>query len=1392
MPREYERGEYLDRQYLVLDRFRGNMGVVYAARDRVTNVTFAIKSPLPARCGDQAFLLRFRRESQAWVSLGHHDHIVQAYLYREIEGVPFLFLEYVRGAALAEFLAPRAPLHVPQALAWGLQIARAMDFVHSVRVGGNYTGILHRDIKPANILIDARGRAKITDFGLSRLGAHAEAEGGFAGTPRYAAPEQIEGEELDSRTDIYAIGVVLYEMLCGTVPFKGDSVDAIFHAILTAPAPSVRAANAQVPPELAALVAACLEKDKARRPPACAAVAERLQGLLQRYAPGAEVPPGHRACPRCGVVLPREGMACPLEKEDAAAPPPDAEPEPADGMHRLLEVAFGAPPPLEAAEERPLVAARFGVRPRHVRVGDRVTVECAIENPNVWDIAGAELAYVVPGGEGFALAESRGAWSGLVPARRADETLRIAYSFEARQAGVFPPVRVELCWPDAHGVRRTLLCGTIPPLHVRAVPPVPLIGRQEIRQAASRLLRGASRGETGVLVLRGESGAGKTFLCDYIAREAEGLGFAVAAGAASGDAGEALEPFLAAVRSHLEMGEAVLSEGEVHALIARYFGAEGDGATTAAFIADALLGQRPERDHGPPGEGTDQLAGYQPYRWYRVLTRMAATRPLLVVLENLHAADVAAVRLLAYVARRCRENGIRVLFCATYRPARGAEAARAAVQALEELAQADSASPSLVRAWSLPAFGADEVAEAIDAFFPGGKLAERVPWLPEALLMSTGGTPHFVAELLADLVRDAQQDGRFAVVRADSTWELGEGITPEWLRHHIPSGVESLVRVRTRHVRGDPAEILDVAAVIGEEFDTAVLGRVLTSLGAGTIEEGLDALEAEGLVRPITRKLTRYRFTHSMLHAAIERQVEARGLGRASRLHRAIAGALRELAQGAALGRGALEIGEHLLAAGDAEEALEALLDGLQYLLRQDLFYQCADPLARAKEAARALPEVPEAARARLLWVEAEWLRGIGQPERALGVYRAHVEAIAHAADALALANAWVKIGEVQFRLGRSEEAEASFMQALSYAQAAGDARALAGVHNSLGLIHKRRQRFDGACEHLARARDLFEEARDAQGAATARINLGNVRRLMGDYGGCAAALADAVALAKGAGARHIEAGAVLSLANLSLVRKEYDDAEARYRSALALYRAMGDRFFEATVLGNLAEVLKARGKIDDAFAAWRECVRLRRLLGNRPGEVRAFLEMTELLAAAGRGELAREEAEKTLAAAAKAGNRAAHAAALLVLARTSRRQDPSKARAYLADAVGVAREEGIQSLLDRAHAELLAPTLPEGAFLVETAELEALLGECRNGGLEVRTVAEAVDVFRTAGALGRDALRERVRAAAARIVGGAAREAWSAGAALSLLQAAAGADAALAAEVAAAREKVG
>jgi len=259
----------------------GGMSSVYRAYDRVLERRVALKVLHQRFSDDDEYVQRFLREARTVASLSH-PNVVTVIDRGEHAGQQFIVFEYVDGDNLKRLIEQNGPAPVERALELAIQIARGLGAAHE-------RGLVHRDVKPQNVLLNGDGRAKVTDFGIAReidVQQGMTQTGTVLGTSDYISPEQAQGRRVDEHTDVYSLGVVLYELLTGEVPFTGDNFVAVAMAHINEPTPSVLDKRPDAPPRVAAAVERALAKDPDDRWPTMTAFRRELEECLHEVRTG--------------------------------------------------------------------------------------------------------------------------------------------------------------------------------------------------------------------------------------------------------------------------------------------------------------------------------------------------------------------------------------------------------------------------------------------------------------------------------------------------------------------------------------------------------------------------------------------------------------------------------------------------------------------------------------------------------------------------------------------------------------------------------------------------------------------------------------------------------------------------------------------------------------------------------------------------------------------------------------------------------------------------------------------------------------------------------------------------------------------------------------------------
>jgi eukaryotic-like serine/threonine-protein kinase len=282
----------------------GGMSSVYRAHDRVLERRVALKVLHPRLKDEDEYVERFRREARMVAGL-LHQNIVTVIDRGEDDGLPFIVFEFVAGENLKQLVGREGPLPVERALELAAQIARGLSFAHA-------NGYVHRDVKPQNVLLNGDGEAKVTDFGIARsldVKHGVTQTGTVLGTSDYIAPEQAQGQRVDEHTDVYSLGIVLYELLTGEVPFSGDNFVAVAMQHINDMAPRVSEKRPEVPPRVDAAVARALAKDPRDRFPTMSDFCTEIEACLEELHAPAGAPTMIIAPPQRGAEAPRPAKA---------------------------------------------------------------------------------------------------------------------------------------------------------------------------------------------------------------------------------------------------------------------------------------------------------------------------------------------------------------------------------------------------------------------------------------------------------------------------------------------------------------------------------------------------------------------------------------------------------------------------------------------------------------------------------------------------------------------------------------------------------------------------------------------------------------------------------------------------------------------------------------------------------------------------------------------------------------------------------------------------------------------------------------------------------------------------------------------------------------------------
>jgi eukaryotic-like serine/threonine-protein kinase len=335
-------GTLVDERYKIVSRLgAGGMADVFLAEDEQLGRKVALKLLYQRFAEDPGFVERFRREAQAAAGL-QHPNVVSVYDRGAYDGTYYIAMEYLPGRSLKQLIRQEAPLDPIRAIDLTLQILKAARFAHR-------RGVIHRDLKPHNVIVDDSDNAKVTDFGIARAGASDMTEtGSIMGTAQYLSPEQAQGHAVSAGSDLYSIGVVLYEMLTGRVPFDAESAVSIALKHVSEAPPPMAVVNPDVPAELDQVVMWALNKNPVDRPANAdqfITALEQARGSIQSGEPGQRTA---AMAALAGVAAGRYATAA------AVSAPPTAPPPPGTGPFDVIDTAGYVPGDEEPPYRRPL------------------------------------------------------------------------------------------------------------------------------------------------------------------------------------------------------------------------------------------------------------------------------------------------------------------------------------------------------------------------------------------------------------------------------------------------------------------------------------------------------------------------------------------------------------------------------------------------------------------------------------------------------------------------------------------------------------------------------------------------------------------------------------------------------------------------------------------------------------------------------------------------------------------------------------------------------------------------------------------------------------------------------------------------------------------------------
>lgn len=1384
------------RHYVILERLGGRRMGVYRARDQKLDRQVALKVLPRHLTADPEATRRFLLEARAAARLDHPNICTIHEIGALEDGRSFTAMPYYEGHTLKSMLEDGA-LDAEDAVEIGIQMARGLSRAHA-------EGIIHRDIKPANLFLTEDGIVKILDFGIAKVaGVDLAREGATLETVAFPSPEQIRGDEVDARTDLWGLGVVLYEICSGRRPFDGEDRASVLDDILERDPPALQETVPGIDEELSHLVARCLEKEVGARP----ADAEEVVSVLERIAASGEPRPAAgtdgsaaeavrtpgepgRARPepalspegerRQATILTAECAGLEL-LEDALSPREtdallDTCREAAERVvaahHGVvnqsrpgkLQVLFGVP----TAHENDAVRAVRTARALCERIGEilssatdeeAVGLRCGIDSGRVvarHEDSGRSRYRVV----GMAAERS----TRLAAEGRAGEVLvsddcrrLIEPFFETSEAGELAargderPTRVWRILGET-GARSRLDAG--------ASGLTELISREDELRTLLAACEAARAGRGGFVSIVGEAGVGKSRLLHELVRRLDRDHFEVVRGGCQSFGAETpYLPFLEVLRDRMSLEEP--GERESRELVAdrvRAIAPELD-AFTPFYLQLLSLGEE-ERSPQEASAG-EQLRVGLVESIAALLTLGAQSEPTVVLLEDWHWADAASKQVLHQLLEMV--SAYPLLIVVTSRP----EA---------ELEWRTSATHAAI---VLGPLSAEDSAAIVGAVLG----AEKVPaGLARLLHDRAGGNPFFLEELS----RALREEDTLAVERGRV---ILHGSLDE---RDLPDTVQAVLRTRLDRLDGSTRRLVSVAAVVGREFARDVLERAMPE--EADISGGLERLRELELIQQLRLvPVPVYRFKHALTQeAAYDSLLE----WQRAEIHGAVGEALEAL-HPERLEDHVDRMAEHFARAGRWEKAVEYSIAAADRLQGFSEFQEASEVQARALEWVGRLDdeEARFETRVRLLLRQERTLEFLGLRERqeeTIGELLAVLDPDRHPDH---LAATYVRQGDLRSLTGDHDGAERALERALRLARERDLPAIECNALRSMGLLRWYQTRHEEAVELVEQAIELDRRLDNEEGLIGDLANLGSLYKALEQYDRALELFHEAlerdrrvqresypivvkesyilhrIATVHGAlgdRARALEyleearaavrtgASSVVQLHwHLTGIARIYLE-DGRIEESLELYREAVELTREARHLGGLANSLRLLGDVlhnldrhEEALPHLEEAAELFAGLQDAASEMAVRRDAAKAREALGQREAALEAWEKTRELAELLDDRATELDSLEGEARLLGADDPAAAVRRYRRAVELAGRMGKLARRGRLRYTLGILHWQSGAYDAALESLESALGDLEEVGNRVDAGLVLNSIGRTLRDLGRpDEASERLEAA--------------------------------------------
>ena len=1142
---------------------QGGMGTVYLSRDLRLERRVALKLLPHWLAANPSARQRFLNEARAAAAL-EHPNICTVYEVDETpDGVVYIAMSYCQGRTLEARLA-EGPLPVGEAISYAADIARALAKAHEKR-------IVHRDIKPANIMLPAEGGLKILDFGVAKLpDADLTWTGGVIGTAAYMSPEQSRADPVDHRTDVWALGVVLYEMLCGRRPFGGATQAALIYNIMASEPLPISAVRRDLPASLDSMIRRLLSKEPNDRPGSAHELAQELSALGAMFPAGAsrtEAGPSTRTLE--GERRPVALLAARLDGYDRLVERLD--PDDAEVVVSLIRNAV-----LDLAERHHAYIAHFQDDDLLCLFGVQASREDdalrAVKAAHELIARVEEIGAGLESRLGMPLQARAGVHVGpvVVQGGRARER-----PWKVTGAPITQATRLA-SEADPGSVRVSRECERLTRPFARSTW-TPYVGRAGELNTLGALVEAARGGQGQAVSILGEAGLGKTRLVGELRARCGGEGVRVLVGRCNPEGrGTPYVPFIEVLGEALQLAGHETAVARATEVVAR-----------VRSLAPALVEYLPLYLH--------------------LLAVTSAEYPLPRHLQGEHLQAAMNEALAALITAR---QGVATLLCVE--DVQWADAgSRMVLRQLAEIApsyplllattgRADaaidwgSATPLVIQLGPLDPQSTESVIRAM-------LQAERsdaalTAWLHER----TGGNPFFLEEAVQALLEEQ------AVAVIDGTAVLRHPDRPL----QLPETVQAVIRARIDRLDPDTRETLRVASVVGRDFGRAVLERVL-GRPAG-LPAHLDRLKVAGLVQQIrVAPEATYRFKHSLIHEAAYASLLAH---QRRALHGATGHAIEQLF-GERLDEHLESLARHF---GHAEEWHDAVRYGMQAARRAANLNQFVEALDLLELVQGWLEQVPEAERQNdltdVLLMRERMYESLGLRDRQQRLIEEVIALQSASGPSTRLAEAHLRQGDLLTLLGRFDGAARALTESLRMSRELGDRDGERNALRSLGMMRWHEGRNDEALRIVQEAVDLDRNRDDVEALVGDLHNLGTILKSMKQYEEALASLSEAldrcIELADPIGemyATHAVANIYRELGDTERAREYHQRAD---RVAIAARKPVLRSFS----LMALASIALDEGATHEALRLYQELIEIGRKARHAEGLAQALRARGDVL----------------------------------------------------------------------------------------------------------------------------------------------------------------------------------